>query len=98
MYLSASVPRCVAITRSRQAKELPRVLLEDLLLVPLRRLELVHRLERDLDVLTAALRIEGHVGGEQDAVGAEEVEAAAQRRDGADRDRVGVEVVKVLVG
>src|SRR5688500_3995439 len=77
-------------------KQPPGVELEDLRFVVGRDVERRHRIERDLDVVETATRIERHVGRKHHAIDAEEVEAAAQRGHGPDRDRVGMELVEIL--
>ena len=82
----------------RQPKHSTRVVFEDRCFVGRGQLDLLHGPERNLDVLTPALRVERHVGGEHHAISAEEVEAASQRWHRADRDRVGIELREVVVG
>ena len=81
-----------------QFEHAARVVLEDRSLVPGGEVDLLHRLQGQLDVLLPAVHVERHVGGEQDAFDAEEVEAASQRRRRPERNGVGMEQAEVFVG
>ena len=64
-------------------------------LVLRRQIDLFHGLQSNFHILHAPLCVERHVCREHYAVHAEEVDPASQRGNRSDRDRVGIEIMKV---